>query len=586
MAVTPLVDGEDRSIDVRSIVTLIVFFVVNVLVIWPVYIPLPHFISRPCRKVWAKASLSKHSHDEQGSLKLKQPARRQPVGMPGINSHELQGGLSNTLEKEDSSEEERLHMPLDLRTAPVIGVLLLLASTCIPGGVVRRGIAGSGGVRPYDIMVLFVCFAYISLSLDATGFLRYLAFLVATRSSRGDRLYTAFYVFFTALGLIFGNDPLILSGTPFLAYFTDHASITEPTAFLFTHFQVANLVSALLVSSNPTNLVLTSAFGINFLSYSAWLALPTIASVILYYPLARWCIYRRKGLIPPAIYPPPINPLEALLDPVGAIFGASIFVITVLALVGLSAGGLLEGKVGVWTVTAPAATAVFVRDVGRDFFKHKEKREGVINVDEKHPEIPASSTQAIAHSPQTTFSVAPKSTCCAMFPTVKRIISHLPLALVPFAFSFFILVEGLQHTGWIALFGKWWGDWERVGGVAGSVWLMGMLSIIGCNIFGTNIGATILLARVIQSWATTQTAVSDRSLYSAVFTLAVGSNFGAYSFVFSASLAGLLWRNILSQKGITVTLRQFIKWNTSAVIATMLIGCLIVAGEVCVMYKS
>lgn len=275
---------------------------------------------------------------------------------------------------------------------------------------------------------------------------------------------------------------MILSGTPFLAYFTEHASITEPTAFLFTHFQVANLVSALLVSSNPTNLVLTSAFGINFLSYSAWLALPTIASVILYYPLARWCIYRRKGLIPPSIYPPSINPREALLDPVGAIFGASIFVVTVLALVGLSAGGLLEGKVGVWTVTAPAATVVFIRDVGRDFFKHKEKREGVINVDEKHPELPASSTQAIAHSPQTTFSVAPRSTCCAMFPTVKRIISHLPLALVPFAFSFFILVEGLQHTGWIALFSKWWGDWERVGGVAGSVWLMGMLSIIGCNV--------------------------------------------------------------------------------------------------------
>lgn len=29
MAVTPLVDGEDRSIDARSIVTLIVFFVVS-----------------------------------------------------------------------------------------------------------------------------------------------------------------------------------------------------------------------------------------------------------------------------------------------------------------------------------------------------------------------------------------------------------------------------------------------------------------------------------------------------------------------------------------------------------------------------
>lgn len=467
MAVTPLIDGENRSIDARSIVVLIVFFVVNALVIWPVYIPLPYFISRPCRKVWAKISLSKNSHDEQCSSKLKQPERRQPVGTLEMNSHELQGGLPNTPIEKD----ERYHIPLDLRTAPVVGVLLILASTCIPGGVVRRGIIGSGGVKPYDIMVLF---AYISLSLDATGFLRYLAFLVATRSSRGDRLYTAFYLFFTTLGLIFGNDPLILSGTPFLAYFTDHASITEPTAFLFTHFQVANLVSALLVSSNPTNLVLTSAFGINFLSYSAWLALPTVTSVVLYYPLARWCVYRRKGLIPLAIHPPPINPREALLDPVGAIFGASVFVITILALVGLSAGGLLEGKVGVWTVTAPAAAVIFIRDVGRDFFKHNEESEGVMNVDEKHPEFPASSTQAIAHSSQTTASVAPQPTCSAMFPTVKRIVSHLPLALVPFAFSFFILVEGLQHTGWIALFGRWWGEWERVGGVAGSVWLMGM----------------------------------------------------------------------------------------------------------------
>lgn len=188
--------------------------------------------------------------------------------------------------------------------------------------------------------------------------------------------------------------------------------------------------------------------------------------------------------IPPAIHPPLINPREALLDPVGAVFGASVFVITILALVGLSAGGLLEGKVGVWTVTAPAAAVIFVRDVGRDFFKHNEERErgGAINVDEKHPGLPASSTRALAHSSKISSSVAPQPTCSAMFPTVKRIISHLPLALVPFAFSFFILVEGLQHTGWIALFGRWWGDWERVGGVAGSVWLMGMLSIIGCNV--------------------------------------------------------------------------------------------------------
>lgn len=52
-------------------------------------------------------------------------------------------------------------MTLGLESAPVIGVLLLLASTCIPGSVVRAGIVGSGGVRPYDIMTLFLSFVGI-----------------------------------------------------------------------------------------------------------------------------------------------------------------------------------------------------------------------------------------------------------------------------------------------------------------------------------------------------------------------------------------------------------------------------------------
>jgi hypothetical protein len=47
---------------------------------------------------------------------------------------------------------------IGLESAPVIGVLLLLASTCISGNVVRSGIVGSGGVRPYDIMTLFLSF--------------------------------------------------------------------------------------------------------------------------------------------------------------------------------------------------------------------------------------------------------------------------------------------------------------------------------------------------------------------------------------------------------------------------------------------
>jgi Na+/H+ antiporter NhaD/arsenite permease-like protein len=46
----------------------------------------------------------------------------------------------------------------------------------------------------------------------------------------------------------------------------------------------------------------------------------------------------------------------------------------------------------------------------------------------------------------------------------------------------FILVEALQYTGWIRVFGGWWTAWADVAGVAGSIWLMGTLAVIGCNV--------------------------------------------------------------------------------------------------------
>ena len=48
----------------------------------------------------------------------------------------------------------------------MIGWIILAASTCIPGSVIRAGIVGSDGVKPYDIMTLFVCFVSGALELS------------------------------------------------------------------------------------------------------------------------------------------------------------------------------------------------------------------------------------------------------------------------------------------------------------------------------------------------------------------------------------------------------------------------------------
>jgi hypothetical protein len=69
------------------------------------------------------------------------------------------------LVNDEPATDERVHFTLGLATAPVIGVLLLLASTSIGGQVLRNGIVGIQGVKPYDIMTLFI--SLVSLSVSA-----------------------------------------------------------------------------------------------------------------------------------------------------------------------------------------------------------------------------------------------------------------------------------------------------------------------------------------------------------------------------------------------------------------------------------
>jgi hypothetical protein len=110
------------------------------------------------------------------------------------------------------------------------------------------------------------------------------------------------------------------------------------------------------------------------------------------------------------------------------------------------------------------------------------------------PQQPTTKTPPTSDSPTPTL-LKPVSKFTKTFPTASLVISRLPLQLIPFAFSMFILVEALSYTGWIRVFATWWTAWVNVGGLPGAIWLMGMISVLGCNAFGTNIGATVLLSR-------------------------------------------------------------------------------------------
>ena len=62
--------------------------------------------------------------------------------------------------------------------------------------------------------------------------------------------------------------------------------------------------------------------------------------------------------------------------------------------------------------------------------------------------------------------------------------------------------------------------------------------------------------------------------------MALGVNYGAFSAAFSASLAGLLWRDILARKHIRVKRLEFLRVNLPIIAIAMTVGCVVLVAEV------
>lgn len=119
---------------------------------------------------------------------------------------------------------------MDFVTAPLIADLFLLAIGAIGRTEVHDGTVGANHIAPIDIMVFFLSLAYIALSIDASGLIRWLACRVLRKGGKhGYRLYFYLYTFFFVMACFVGNDPIILGGTPFLAYFSKVCSSPAST---------------------------------------------------------------------------------------------------------------------------------------------------------------------------------------------------------------------------------------------------------------------------------------------------------------------------------------------------------------------
>lgn len=334
----------------------------------------------------------------------------------------------------------RLRIPLNFVTAPLIADLFLLAILAIGRQEVHDGTIGVNNISPINIMAFFLTLAYIAISIDASGIIRYLAFKVLQKGGGvGRRLFVFLYAFWVGLGSFIGNDPIILSGTAFLAYMTRVSSnIVHPRAWIHTQFAMANIASAILVSSNPTNLVLAGAFKIKFIVYTANMIVPVVVTVIVMFPFLLYIIFADTSLIPLSIKMhelsdkakerEPVNPnipyargnveeeevnnehgkllsleeiIHPFLDKGAAAFGAAIMTATLIAILAINASSNSGQDIPVFYVTLPAAFIMFSWDVVFGWKNRHKTREIAANGRRKVEDARAKEWQeVIRNSPE------------------------------------------------------------------------------------------------------------------------------------------------------------------------------------------
>ncbi|HPB30641.1 MAG TPA: ArsB/NhaD family transporter [Candidatus Sumerlaeota bacterium] len=404
----------------------------------------------------------------------------------------------------------------------LFGPLIIMAFGALRLHDVMAGLNGHGGVNPAGILALFLSMVFISIFLDITGAFEYCAKLALKYAGNdGRRLFFSLYVTVSLLTIVTSNDIIILTFTPLVYYFTRHAKV-NPVPYLVAEFFAANTWSMLLYVGNPTNILVASAFRLDFVQYAKWMALPTLAAGSVN-AIGLYLLFHREISRPLAPFQS-ARPADAITDLPGAVMGTALLL---ACITGLAVAPRLG--VEMWVVSMTMAFGLlgvliarrsWARFLGRDM-----TREGGTGV--------------------------------------RRTLGRMPWTIIPFVLSMFITVESLRRYGITEEAGRFL---ERLCGesLILKTFVYGASSTVAANLLN-NIPMTLAYSSIIQG-------EEGRALLAAALSTAAGSNLGANLTPLGA-LAGIMWMCILKEKEVRVGFFQFIKYGL-AITPASLAACL------------
>ena len=158
---------------------------------------------------------------------------------------------------------------------PLIGAVIILFINN-NFGVFWNSITSNTSLNPLKILILFISISFISITLDESGFFKYISSLFVSKyKSSQFKLFTVLYILISILTVFTSNDIVILTFTPFILYLSKRGNI-NPIPYLVMEFVAGNTYSMMLEIGNPTNIYLSGGFNIPFLDYFIKMIVPTL----------------------------------------------------------------------------------------------------------------------------------------------------------------------------------------------------------------------------------------------------------------------------------------------------------------------
>lgn len=453
-----------------------------------------------------------------------------------------------------SVEGRSVKLRIDFKNSGIFTILVLLLLQCINIQQIYKGIIGNSILEPYSILLLFLSLAYISISLDQTGFFATVAYFFAKRiGTSGIKFFIFTFILSSILTIFTSNDIVIMTITPVICFIANQSKV-DVTSYLIAQYFCANIWSAGFYFGNPTNVIVAQSVHMNFIQYSFINLLPTIAaglSVILLISVVT------KNKIPEQIHVD-FNDLPSLYR-FQAGFGIFLLFCSTCCIIVFT----FYPKVPIFLAVFPFAIIALFKDILCDFHNYLSNYSVFWNSNNNTNQM----IELVTISNEETEEEAKEDSevqlrenledpLCFTWNTIK-ILERMPWDVIPFTLGMFILVEGLDSNGLISMIAEIFSN--LIGNnLFIAVFFIGFLSALSCNIMN-NQPMTILFVRIIL--CDNFVNHNDDIVVSAcLFAIALGSNFGA-NLTLIGALAGILWNNILSKYNLQMSYLSFASYG-------------------------